>query len=244
MTKFIYKCIEDITKKDYDLTTDSFQKAIDWWAILKSVGGRPYIFVDKLNNKSETIVYRTLNSRETIKEWADYLMLNGYNRVEKRLIKELQEQEHDGMEVVEPKDTTERYEDVRFRDEMPDLMGKVFGGSESLKETLSKQLEEHLKDIDFHGAFEEMSEEEQDQIINPKHYKIVPPGHYENGLEYMDICDFALGHLNGVKAHLVGQILKYTLRVGKKDAFLQDSRKIEWYAKRLVKTIEDEEQTS
>ena len=117
-----------------------------------------------------------------------------------------------------------------FRQEIPELMGKVYGGSEELRDSL-----------DFHGKFEDMDNDLQEQIINPKHYKIVPPGTYENGLEYMDICDFALSHLDGVKAHLVGQILKYTLRVGKKDAFLQDSRKIEWYAKRLVETVQKEQ---
>src|SRR6056300_1250048 len=103
MAKFMYKCINDITKKDYDLITDSFQEAIDWWSILKSVGSHPYIFVNKQEGELKngwTNVYRTLNSKDTIKEWADYLMLNGYNRVEKRLMKELQEQEHDGMEIV------------------------------------------------------------------------------------------------------------------------------------------------
>src|SRR5210317_112623 len=113
MTSFIYKCIQDVTQKDYDLITDSFQKSIDWWYALRSIGGHPYIFVDKLEGKlknNQTSVYRTLNSKDTIKEWADYLMLNKYNRVEKRLMKELQEQEYDGMETVEPKDTTERYE--------------------------------------------------------------------------------------------------------------------------------------
>jgi hypothetical protein len=85
-----------------------------------------------------------------------------------------------------------------------------------------------------------MSEEVKDSIINPKHYKIFAPedyAKYPDGIEYMDLCDQALAHLSGVESHLVGQILKYTLRVGKKDAMEQDATKIEWYATRLVNTV-------
>ena len=95
---------------------------------------------------------------------------------------------------------------------------------------------------DFHGDFQTMDDKAKEEIINPKHYKLVPPGEYPDGIEYMDLCCFVLSHLDGVKAHLVGQILKYALRVGKKDDILQDSRKIEWYASYLVKQIEKEKQ--
>ena len=93
---------------------------------------------------------------------------------------------------------------------------------------------------DFHGDFSGMSEEVKDSIINPKHYKIFAPEDYvdyPDGIEYMDLCDKALAHLSGVESHLVGQILKYTLRVGKKDAMEQDATKIQWYATRLVDTV-------
>jgi hypothetical protein len=93
---------------------------------------------------------------------------------------------------------------------------------------------------DFHGEFSDMEAALQEAIINPKHYKIFSPEDYSaypNGIEYMDLCDKALAHLSGVEAHLVGQILKYTLRVGKKDAMEQDAKKIEWYATRLVNTV-------
>jgi len=91
---------------------------------------------------------------------------------------------------------------------------------------------------DFHGEYEVMTDEEKDLIVNPKHYKIIPPGNYPDGLEYMDICDYALSHLTGVQAHLVGQILKYSLRIGKKDSTLQDASKIQWYANYLVNNLE------
>ena len=93
---------------------------------------------------------------------------------------------------------------------------------------------------DFHGEFSDMEAALQEAIINPKHYKLFSPedyADYPNGLEYMDLCDKALAHLTGVEAHLVGQILKYTLRIGKKDAKEQDAKKIEWYATRLVNTV-------
>jgi len=49
--------------------------------------------------------------------------------------------------------------------------------------------------------------------------------------------EYMLGHHKGVEAHLIGQIFKYTMRLGKKDADLQDAKKIEWYANRLVSVI-------
>lgn len=93
---------------------------------------------------------------------------------------------------------------------------------------------------EFHGEFSEMTEEVKDSIINPKHYKIFSPedyAKYPDGIEYMDLCEKVLAHLSGVTAHLVGQILKYSLRIGKKDSMEQDATKIEWYAVRLVKWV-------
>ena len=99
---------------------------------------------------------------------------------------------------------------------------------------------EEAVETDFHGDFSGMSDEVKDSIINPKHYKIFAPEDYvdyPDGIEYMDLCDKALAHLSGVESHLVGQILKYTLRVGKKDDMEQDATKIQWYATRLVETV-------
>ena len=96
-------------------------------------------------------------------------------------------------------------------------------------------------ETDFHGDFEEMSEEDRDAIINPKHYKMVPPEAYSKhpeGLEYIDLMEYLLGGHTGVQAHLLGQIYKYACRLGKKDSKLQDASKIKWYADRLVKEIE------
>lgn len=210
---------------EQELITNSWQQAIDKWAIERSVGNTGYIIGTYMGKE------KVFEDHQDISEWSKFLLDNNYNRIEKRLMTEAAfEQEYDGMEVVDVKD------DIRFRDEIPDLMGKVFGGSEKLKEGL-----------DFHGNFEEMSQNEQDQIINPKHYKMIPKEAYKRfpeGLEYMDLMEYILSHHKGVESHLLGQIFKYACRLGKKDAKLQDARKIEWYASRLVKVIEDDKSTN
>ena len=69
---------------------------------------------------------------------------------------------------------------------------------------------------DFHGDFKDMNERVKDSIINPAHYKVIPPGNYPEGLEYMDLMQYILAHHKGIESHLVGQILKYSIRLGKK----------------------------
>ena len=100
---------------------------------------------------------------------------------------------------------------------------------------------EKKKAIDFHGNFSKLDKSDQDEIINPKHYKMIPKEAYNRfpeGLEYMDLMEYILDSHSGVNSHLLGQIFKYACRLGKKDADLQDARKIEWYASRLVKSLE------
>lgn len=96
--------------------------------------------------------------------------------------------------------------------------------------------------VDFHGDFENMTAEQQDAIINPKHYKMIPAEAYvkhPEGLEYMDLMEYILAHHNGVESHLLGQVFKYAMRLGKKDSDLQDAKKIAWYADRLVSVIKE-----
>jgi len=100
-----------------------------------------------------------------------------------------------------------------------------------------------MKDTKFHGDFTSMDDDEQDDIINPAHYKVIPSGNYPDGLEYMDLMTYILSHHNGVDSHLLGQILKYSIRLGKKDDKLQDAKKIQWYANYLVKVIEQENES-
>jgi len=99
-----------------------------------------------------------------------------------------------------------------------------------------------ITEVNFHGDFDKMSDDDQDAIINPKHYKMIPNSAYERfpeGLEYIDLMEYILRQHRGVKAHLLGHIFKYAMRIGKKDAALQDAKKIEWYANRLVKVLGD-----
>ena len=95
---------------------------------------------------------------------------------------------------------------------------------------------------DFHGDFKDMNERVKDSIINPAHYKVIPAGNYPNGLEYMDLMNYILAHHKGIEAHLVGQILKYSIRLGKKDAKQQDALKIQWYANYLVEVIKKQDE--
>ena len=128
--------------------------------------------------------------------------------------------------------TIESYQDIEEHSET--LMAER---NIATDEGMAKQI------IDFHGKFEDMSEESRDEIINPKHYEVVPPEAYTkhpDGLEYMDIMQYLLAHHSGVQAHLLGQIFKYAIRLGKKDAKLQDAKKIQWYANYLVDVIEEE----
>jgi len=95
----------------------------------------------------------------------------------------------------------------------------------------------------FHGDFDKMTEAQQDAIINPKHYKLLSAETmkaHPDGMEYIDLMAYLLEGHTSVQAHLLGQIYKYSMRLGKKDNKLQDAKKIEWYANRLAKEIEKE----
>ena len=96
--------------------------------------------------------------------------------------------------------------------------------------------------LDFHGDFKDMNERVKDSIINPAHYKVIPAGNYPEGLEYMDLMNYILAHHKGIESHLVGQILKYSIRLGKKDAKQQDALKIQWYANYLVEVIKKQDE--
>jgi len=71
--------------------------------------------------------------------------------------------------------------------------------------------------------------------INPSHYKEIIPGY-----EYMDCMEYMLKGFEGVESHLLGQTYKYLMRLGKKDAKIQDARKAQWYLNRLVNTYEQQ----
>jgi len=60
--------------------------------------------------------------------------------------------------------------------------------------------------------------------VSPKHYKEIVPG-----LQYMQMMDHMLADFEGSEAHLMGQIYKYLMRYGKKDAKNQELGKVFWY---------------
>jgi len=221
------------TLKEYE--TDSWQQAIDLWSNLKATGNSPFIKCKHENNK------RVVNSKSGISEWSNFLMLNRYNRVERRIMEEMQEQkqqEEDGMKLVETKDTGNYgYNDYLEGQEAADYEAAI----EESKH-LHNLVDNH-KNPDFHGNFQDMDFWTQEQIINPKHYKIIPKEAYAKhpeGLEYMDVMEYALAHLSGVESHTMGHVFKYSFRIGKKDAKLQDAKKIAWYANRMVEILEGE----
>ena len=64
--------------------------------------------------------------------------------------------------------------------------------------------------------------------INPAHYKGIV-GNYQ----YIECMEFILG-FEGLKAHLIGQIYKYMMRLGKKDSEQQELGKVIWYSRCLA----------
>ena len=107
----------------------------------------------------------------------------------------------------------------------------------------NQDLLDHLDAIDFHGDFDGMTEAEKDAIINPKHYKIVPSGNYPDGIEYTGLCRLIMADkpLTGFQAHILGQVIKYTCRLGGKDAAAQDAKKLAWYAQYLADDLNGNE---
>ncbi len=170
---------------------------------------------------SKQIVVKMRNKERILRDlldtqnWSKFLIENSsYNRVEKRIMTDIA--------MVEQK-----------HDGMETIEPKDYE---------TENMNSYTR-LNFHGKFENMNNDEQDQIINPKHYKMIPPEAYKRfpeGLEYMHLMEYILKHHNGVESHLLGQIFKYACRLGKKDSKLQDAKKIAWYADRLVKVIEND----
>ena len=82
--------------------------------------------------------------------------------------------------------------------------------------------EEAMRSIEY------LNDLTKDQI-NPTHYKGVAAGK-----QYIELMKDLLEGYSGVEAHLLGQIYKYSMRLGKKDSKEQDATKISWYAQCLA----------
>jgi hypothetical protein len=68
-----------------------------------------------------------------------------------------------------------------------------------------------------------------DPVNNPAHYT-------QGSVECIDAIESALGP-DGFISFLRGQVIKYTWRLGRKDAALQDAQKAAWYQAKLVERL-------
>jgi len=225
---YIYKVYSE-SLRELLLTTDSFQSAIDCWSTYKVTGKLSTLVV--MGDTTFNPLY--FQTEEAIKDWADSLISKNYNRVERRIAMDVLEKQLDNWE----KNTGDR----------PEYEGPIEtiyeSGYKTKLSTVPEETNSTEKPVDFHGDFKSMSSEQQDAVINPKHYKLIPKEAYEKypvGMEYMHLMEYLLSHLSGHEAHTLGHIFKYSCRVGKKDDKLQDAKKIAWYANHLVKVLEND----
>jgi hypothetical protein len=88
------------------------------------------------------------------------------------------------------------------------------------------------KDIDLDNSVDDNTKENLMEVkdhINPEHYKEIAAGK-----QYIELMEELLEGFKGIEAHLLGQIYKYAMRLGKKDPKEKDSAKISWYAQCLA----------
>jgi len=112
--------------------------------------------------------------------------------------------------------------------------------------------EEYVAAMDnakFHpDNFDGIAAEEKQAIINPKHYSLIPPGEYPQGVQYMGLVCFLLAKkdkLDRYEAHIYSHMMKYILRLGEKDSVRQDIKKILWYTEllQLYQDVKDNKAT-
>lgn len=72
-----------------------------------------------------------------------------------------------------------------------------------------------------------------DAVQRPAHYAAT-----DNGIECIDAIRAALGR-DGFIAFLRGQVIKYSWRLGKKDAAVTDAEKAQWYQTKLVEVLRE-----
>lgn len=71
-----------------------------------------------------------------------------------------------------------------------------------------------------------------DNVNHPKHY-------VAGGIETIDVIEAWLGP-EEARGYLIGNVIKYVSRRGKKGEELQDLRKLKWYVARAITTMERE----
>jgi len=238
------------------LSTTDWQEALDDWSFNYTPSNVK--FCNKIRVRTPENIAFDLSNEEQIGVHSAYLLYQDSvnNRIEQRIAKEHYMTNFDitpsyNSTLGEPTDSSPdileelakldipyqgpRNEPLYPEWEIDDMIAMVD------EDVCENDLVSHTDNIvDFHGDFDKMSAEQQDAIINPKHYKMLPAEAiraHPDGMEYIDLMASLLEGHTGVQAHLLGQIYKYSMRLGKKDNKLQDAKKIEWYASRLAKEI-------
>lgn len=130
----------------------------------------------------------------------------------------------------EPRNEGEKYSDYEYsgfksfnpqqKKDFYDLMTPVWSNQ------MAKQYNKDAKEDWGTGPHET-------DAINPSHYKGIV-GNYQ----YIECMEFILG-FEGLKAHLIGQIYKYMMRLGKKDSEQQELGKVIWYSRCLAILLRD-----
>lgn len=108
-----------------------------------------------------------------------------------------------------------------------DLMAPIWS------EQMAKQYNQDMKQDGVELMIQKTTEGLVKDHINPSHYKGIV-GNYQ----YIECMEFILGY-EGLKAHLMGQIYKYMMRMGKKDSEQQELGKVIWYSKCLAILLRD-----
>jgi hypothetical protein len=93
----------------------------------------------------------------------------------------------------------------------------------------NQMAKQYNKDIeeDYYKGFNGISSNDINNAINPSHYQGIVSKY-----QYIECMEFILGK-DGLKAHLIGQVYKYMMRLGKKDEDLQEVGKVVWYSRCL-----------
>jgi len=78
---------------------------------------------------------------------------------------------------------------------------------------------------------DEAEEEPRDMVNSPPHYQLIP----EKEIEVMDVIlrTVQLSGLDGRRGYLLGNALKYLMRLGRKGELGEDIGKAEYYIKKL-----------
>lgn len=85
----------------------------------------------------------------------------------------------------------------------------------------------HLKDAELNI--------EPDMVSNPKHYN-------QGGIECIDALKAATVGKRGIEAVCVANVIKYLWRYEEKNG-IEDVRKAKWYVERLLKELEESQQS-